>query len=391
MSNSIVTDKFRYRAVKSLESRITDVDESLYFFYGQSLPWSNEFSPDILIDTEQQENTTKASILAFKKINDRDVILATPKIEWTSETTYDSYSDSESLLNKSYYVITSDRRVYKCLDNNTVLDSNGNSSVGVSTIEPVHTSGSIKETDGYVWYYMYELSEALDRKFNAIDYTPVNTADAVNVTKGTIDRVDIKGDGEYVIYDLGSSYELDLLQIATDDKDDPYGLQVWLSTTGTSASDFTMILPSTGDLLITTTVGVNDAFDQYEITASARYVKLIGFGRFDSAGNQRQSPWNKITEIEFYGTSVLSIDTINLDNEIVLYPIPVKNMLYINNLDENFQSIKIYSMDGKELLEKKVTHSNEELSIDLSFLAKGTYMISLNKGINSITKMIVVD
>ena len=202
---------------------------------------------------------------------------------------------------------------------------------------------------------------------------------------------DIKGDGEYVIYDLGSSYELDLLQIATDDKDDPYGLQVWLSTTGTSASDFTMILPSTGDLLITTTVGVNDAFDQYEITASARYVKLIGFGRFDSAGNQRQSPWNNITEIEFYGTSVLSIDTINLDNEIVLYPIPVKNMLYINNLDENFQSIKIYSMDGKELLEKKVTHSNEELSIDLSFLAKGTYMISLNKGINSITKMIVVD
>ena len=202
---------------------------------------------------------------------------------------------------------------------------------------------------------------------------------------------DIKGDGEYVIYDLGSSYELDLLQIATDDKDDPYGLQVWLSTTGTSAPDFTMILPSTGDLLITTTVGVNDAFDQYEITASARYVKLIGFGRFDSAGNQRQSPWNNITEIEFYGTSVLSIDTINLDNEIVLYPIPVKNMLYINNLDENFQSIKIYSMDGKELLEKKVTHSNEELSIDLSFLAKGTYMISLNKGINSITKMIVVD
>jgi len=202
---------------------------------------------------------------------------------------------------------------------------------------------------------------------------------------------DIKGDGEYVIYDLGSSYELDLLQIATDDKDDPYGLQVWLSTTGTSASDFTMILPSTGDLLITTTVGVNDAFDQYEITASARYVKLIGFGRFDSAGNQRQSPWNNITEIEFYGTSVLSIDTINLDNEIVFYPIPVKNMLYINNLDENFQSIKIYSMDGKELLEKKVTHSNEELSIDLSFLAKGTYIISLNKGINSITKMIVVD
>jgi hypothetical protein len=48
-------------------------------------------------------------------------------------------------------------------------------------------------------------------------------------------------------------------------------------------------------------------------------------------------------------------------------------------------------MDGKELLEKKVTHSNEELSIDLSFLAKGTYIISLNKGINSITKMIVVD
>lgn len=102
---------------------------------------------------------------------------------------------------------------------------------------------------------------------------------------GAILPDDYKGDGEYIIYDLGNEYELDLIQIATDNKADPYGLQVWVSTTGTNPENFTQILPTSGDLLITTTTGVYDEFDQYEIAANARYVKLMAFGRFNTEGS----------------------------------------------------------------------------------------------------------
>jgi len=161
-----------------------------------------------------------------------------------------------------------------------------------------------------------------------------NTLDKNNITRwaaqdGAIVSGDYKGDGEYVIYDLNDEYDLDLIQIATDDKPDPYGIQIWVSTTGTNPSDFTMVLPATGDLLITTTIGTFDDFDQYLLTVTARYVKLIAYGRFNSAGSNRASPWNNITEIEFYGTETLSVNDSDLQNNIVLYPVPAKDLVYI--------------------------------------------------------------
>ena len=132
-----------------------------------------------------------------------------------------------------------------------------------------------------------------------------NTLDKNNSTVWAADDGDVlandyKGDGEYIIYDLGESQDVRLIQFTTTSKSDPFGYQVWISTTGTDADDFTKTLPASDDILLTKTNTTD--FNQYEIQdgVNARYIKIIGYGRYNSDGNTRTSQWNAIGEIEFY-------------------------------------------------------------------------------------------
>ncbi|WP_340155067.1 chondroitinase-B domain-containing protein [uncultured Winogradskyella sp.] len=235
---------------------------------------------------------------------------------------------------------------------------------------------------------------------NASDSPPeiaINTLDKVNTSSsiwaaqdGAVVSGDYKGDGEYIIYDLGSEYILDLIQFSTTNKSDAFGYQIWVSTTGVTDTDFTKVLPATEDLLLTATNTMD--FNLYELTANARYVKVIGFGRFNSAGDSRTSAWSTIAEIEFFGSQVLSVGESDLQNSISLYPNPVRDNLYIKILDNtDIESYKLYSLDGKLIVNSKVDFSSPEFSINVSNIASGTYILNLSSinGFN-ISKFIIV-
>ncbi|MFY9243944.1 MAG: chondroitinase-B domain-containing protein [Polaribacter sp.] len=224
-------------------------------------------------------------------------------------------------------------------------------------------------------------TNTLDKDFNT-----QWTADDGSIVSG-----DYKGDGEFIIFDLGEEYKLDLIQIATDDKADPYGIQIWVSTTGTNPSDFTKALPTTGDLLITTTTGTRTAFDQYAITSNARYVKLISFGRFNAAGNSRKSVWTNITEVEFYGESIASLSTDNFDvKNISIYPVPAKDFLNIKS-KISINLLSVYSLDGRLIINQNIKDSKKEIKLDISKLSKGAYFIKLQNesGLNQ-SKLIII-
>lgn len=204
---------------------------------------------------------------------------------------------------------------------------------------------------------------------------------------GAILSGDYKGDGEYIIYDLGSIHNLDLVQFSTTSKSDAFGFQVWVSTTGTEVSDFTMALPTTGDLLLTATNTTD--FNQYEFTANARYLKLLGFGRFNNAGDTRVSVWSAVGEIEFYGTLALSVEDNEFKNKVVLFPIPTSDMLFLKNIN-GVKLVTIYAMDGKKVLEKFLD-SSSETSINVSSLSNGAYIVNLiNEKQKKQSKMIII-
>jgi len=163
-------------------------------------------------------------MLAAKKITSSDITFAIPRRNWTTGTVYDVYrhdygeyatgtttaitsnSGASTLHDATFYVLTSARNVYKCLDNN----SNAN-----STVEPTGTDVTILETaDGYRWKYMYTLSASQQANFLSTDFMAVATNStvssaavdgAINVCKiktagsggtdGTHTGIAIRGDG----------------------------------------------------------------------------------------------------------------------------------------------------------------------------------------------------
>ncbi len=236
-----------------------------------------------------------------------------------------------------------------------------------------------------------------DNANNSPPEVAINTLDKINTSSsiwaaqdGAVLAGDYKGDGEYIIYDLGDEYDLDLIQFSTTNKSDSFGYQIWISTTGTDPSDFTMVLPVAGDLLLTATNTMD--FNQYEIIANGRYVKIIGYGRYNSAGDTRTSAWSTIAEIEFFGESVLSVDDFEFNKNVHIYPIPAENSLTIKVLnDSEINVAKIFSLDGKLVMNRTMDFSNSEFSMDISNLPVGTYILNLSglKGFN-LSKFIIV-
>ncbi|WP_175335428.1 chondroitinase-B domain-containing protein [Polaribacter reichenbachii] len=207
---------------------------------------------------------------------------------------------------------------------------------------------------------------------------------------GSIISGDFKGDGEYVIYDLGDEYDLDLIRFNTTSKSDAFGVQIWVSTTGTDAADFTRILPTTGDLLFSATNTTD--FNQYEVDEDALYVKLIGFGRFNADGDSRESAWTAITEIEFYGESTaLSVNDFSAIEGLNVYPNPVNNkVLFIKRTATDFNAVNIYSLLGQKILEAKLSSDNQTNKIDVSSLESGVYFVEISNGKQKAIKKIIV-
>ena len=148
-------------------------------------------------------------MIAAKKITGSDVAFVTPRRNWitgthtiftdmittniiTGSTTTNlnaTNSGATTLSDATYYVLTSSRNVYKCLDNDGAT---------ASTVEPTGTSTTIISTaDGYKWKYMYTLSASQQANFLSTDFMAVSTDSTVSsaAVDGAINIVQIKTPG----------------------------------------------------------------------------------------------------------------------------------------------------------------------------------------------------
>jgi hypothetical protein len=145
----------------------------MYFTFGKPYPWANDASP-------QQANTSVTSLnevwdnmIGAKLITGNEVSHVTYRNDWTANTAYDAYDHCTCSLqlfneNVKFFIVTSDWNVYKCLSNN-----NGN----ISTVMPTQilTDRAVEEVDGYVWKYMYTISDAEKSRYVTNKYIPVKT------------------------------------------------------------------------------------------------------------------------------------------------------------------------------------------------------------------------
>lgn len=135
-----------------------------HIFLGKTTAWDNEFVPPTPEDTRVTDSEIKRNILAVKKVQPNDTALLIPRINWASDTVYESYLDNENYTNTNFYVMNTSFRIYKC------LYSPGTPSL----VEPTQTTaGPFVLSDGYYWQLMYEIPAAERIKFVTDDFIPV--------------------------------------------------------------------------------------------------------------------------------------------------------------------------------------------------------------------------
>lgn len=158
------------------KNSVNDGNTALYLTFGKSDPWVDDSQPDATTANTQSELDIWYNMIGAKRVVASDFRHVIPRIDWSANTVYTQFDDSFDLANlnanlSNFYVMTTDFRVYKCLDNK----ANSN-----STVMPVstNTAGVVKTTDGYTWKFMYEISHEERLRFLTEDWIPVKTLSA---------------------------------------------------------------------------------------------------------------------------------------------------------------------------------------------------------------------
>src|SRR5210317_809735 len=197
---AIITNKFRLNNAEQFSESFSETANNVYYL-GIGRPQvfgtltradsrtdyeGTDTNPITPGDTVVREFYTYDDLIAAKRVQSTDVSFVIPRRNWTSGTVYDIYrhdygefqtgstttrvtsnSSATTLFDSTFYVLTSARRVYKCLDNN---------GGATSTDEPTGVSTSVTTTsDGYRWKYMYTLSAAQQSNFLSTDFMAVTT------------------------------------------------------------------------------------------------------------------------------------------------------------------------------------------------------------------------
>ena len=218
---AIITDKFRIHNSEQFQEAFSEGSgNTMYLGIGRPQPFAvgtrgdartnnegSDTSPLTPADNLNAQHFPFDDMLATKKIAASDVTFAIPRRDWVTGTTYDVYrhdygeyatgtttaitsnSGKSTLFDATFYVLTADRNVYKCLEND------GNTA---STVEPTGTSTTVLSTaDGYKWKYMYTLSASQQANFLSTDFMAVSTDSTISAAAvaGAIDEIKIKSAG----------------------------------------------------------------------------------------------------------------------------------------------------------------------------------------------------
>ena len=169
---SVFTEKLRiYNAIQFKQSLVDPDPTNIYITYGKVNAWPNDAAPPQANSAVTTFNDVWHSMIGAKIISGNDVRHAIPRYDWSANTTFFAYDHRLPIMfepNVKFHILTTDWNVYKCLSNN-----NGH----VSTVMPTQTQTNtpIEEADGYVWKYMYTLTEEERLRFVTDQYIPVQT------------------------------------------------------------------------------------------------------------------------------------------------------------------------------------------------------------------------
>jgi hypothetical protein len=206
---AIITEKFSLHNAEQFFESFSEAAPNIYYvLFGKTTPYTTTTSggtdllPPAPANDVSNEYYMWDQATAGKKLLVADVTHAILRRDWENNTIYDKYEDNVSannlttsgknnLYESTFYFRTSDRRVYKVMDNNGGLAYSGS--------EPTSESNSLFSQGGYILKYMYRISVGEQTKFLTLDFMPVST-------DSTVSGAAVDGKIESLIVTPGSGY-----------------------------------------------------------------------------------------------------------------------------------------------------------------------------------------
>ena len=216
---AVVTDQFRITNASNFVDSVLDSNNSYYVFlglpnpavvgFGRTTSWNSSNGTPNPIDNLQYLTHYRDTSLFGKKINSSNIRRVVKKHIWSANTRYDMYrhdyealnnpapnSQTGSLYKTNYYVITSEFKVYICLDNgSSVTNVNGNESLDEPTFTDLEPAAAGTQNDGYIWKYLFTVSPSDVIKFDSTEYI-VLPNDWSTTTDAQIQAVREAGDAD---------------------------------------------------------------------------------------------------------------------------------------------------------------------------------------------------
>ena len=210
---AILTDKFRVVLAEKFKDAIALKEipgisgvsalpasslAEVWLFFAKATGWTNfDGTPTNIandpIDNQSSDFKVYDQIIGLKRVTSAEMRSVIRNNKWATGSVYDIYRHDygdvtnvvgnvktyvqsnnfeQHLYETNFYVVTSEYKVYKCLDNN------GN---GESTSEPTSTSSApFTLPDGYIWKYMFTVNANDFEKFKTDEYVPIPEDSAID-------------------------------------------------------------------------------------------------------------------------------------------------------------------------------------------------------------------
>ncbi|MBB4807593.1 YD repeat-containing protein [Chryseobacterium defluvii] len=114
-------------------------------------------------------------------------------------------------------------------------------------------------------------------------------------------------------------------------------------------------------------ITVNYTYDNLNRLTQASYPNGVGIQyTYDALGNRTQEA----------KTSTLSVEEIQNNNSIKLYPNPFSDKLFIITANQKIKQINLFDLSGKLVIKKEVNDVSD-YQLEASVLTSGIYIISI--------------
>ena len=117
----IITKRFRANNAEQFYESLNEAAATrLFIFIGRVTPFTNEVSPPLPIDTVQiTEFDAYRDMIAMKRVQPSDASYVTLRYNWTNNTTYTTYTDTNASLYPTSTTSTSNTTFYNLISLST--------------------------------------------------------------------------------------------------------------------------------------------------------------------------------------------------------------------------------------------------------------------------------